>query len=31
MVADLKQRVLPAREMRFVTLGAGGVMEVKVV
>ncbi|MBX9927213.1 MAG: toxin-activating lysine-acyltransferase [Hyphomicrobiaceae bacterium] len=31
MVADLKQRVFPAREMRFVAVGAGGVMEVKVV
>jgi cytolysin-activating lysine-acyltransferase len=30
MVADLKQRVFPTREMRFVAIGAGGVREVKV-
>jgi len=30
MVADLKQRVFPTREMRFVAIGAGG-KEVRVV
>ncbi|NJM54843.1 MAG: toxin-activating lysine-acyltransferase [Verrucomicrobiae bacterium] len=31
MVAHLKQRVFPTREMRFIVIGAGGIRDVRVV